>query len=116
MTIERKSFVSSIEPREDGVVQVRLGLQTVLDGRVVETLWHRTVIEPGSVEEQMALVNKDIAKLDTGPWPAVAYGIDALKAACGVLHTPAVVKSFKEKRSEDIKKIQEARAASSPAQ
>lgn len=94
--LERKSFIGSIEPTPAGPVQIRIGLSTIIDGRTIETLWHRTVIEPGvDPDAQIAAVNADIAKLDTGPWPPVSFGAEAVKASCGALHTPAVVAAYK---------------------
>ena len=96
MTLERRTFLSSVEPQDNGAVQVRIGLRTTLDGRVIETLWHRTIVEPGtSPTDQIAFVNSHLAVLETGPWPPLEdAGMTLLNQVCETMHTPDVVAAF----------------------
>lgn len=62
--ITRRSIVEQIEVPSAGGVQVRIALQLVEDGVVLNSKWHRTYIPVGiSPAEQMAYVNEGLASM-----------------------------------------------------
>ncbi|WP_224544651.1 hypothetical protein [Mesorhizobium sp. CA16] len=87
MTLERKTVLDLIAPKEDGTVEVRMQKQTVLDGEVLQAQFHRTIVDPlGDVDEQFGLVNTHLAQMGFGPVSTAEIGV--------VRDTAAAVRAF----------------------
>lgn len=78
MSIERKTVVDQIEITRGNVVQVRIGLLLVEDGKEIDCRWHRTVIdEDTDVDSTFELVNVHLTNM--GCKPVEAADIDRIK-------------------------------------
>lgn len=76
--IIKQTLVDKIEITRTGSIQIRIALELVEDGNVLNTRLHRTAIEPGGdVDAQMAAVNEHLAQM--GEVPVSVQDIDRIK-------------------------------------
>lgn len=93
--IEKKTVVNQIEVTENGHIQIRFAVQLVEDGRVLDSKWHRTTVEPGGdVDAQIAAVNLHLLAMGKAPVEDSA-GVKRIKDIATVAHTPKIVADFK---------------------
>lgn len=80
-------------------VHVRIRKETVIDGRVADVDFHRTVISPGvPVEAQMAAVNADLVQL--GYEAVNADDMQSIRDEVAREHTPQVIAAFRAKLAD----------------
>ena len=98
MAIVQRTIVDQIKTAENGTLWIRFGLQTIntVTGKeAAPVAWHRTAVEPGGdVDAQMAAVNAHLAQMGKAPCPASE--VARVKAVATVVHTPAVVKAYRD--------------------
>lgn len=95
--IEKRTIIDQIEIARSGHIQIRFGLLLVEDGTEISCQWHRTSIEPGGdVDATIAAVNADITTRGTlKAQPVSGDKVPLIKAVCGLVHTPEVVKAHR---------------------
>ena len=76
MALTKEIIVSAIEVTESGYVQVRTSTRVMEDGAMIGETYHRHVVSPGDDTE-----GQD----------------ERVKAVCKAVHTPQVVKEYKDK-------------------
>lgn len=87
------SIIESVVVAGNGTLQVRIALQKIEAGEIVETKWHRTAIEPGGdVDAQMAVVNQHLSKMGQ----AEVADMKHLKNVAKTEHTAARIASHRE--------------------
>lgn len=83
--IEKKTVVDQIEITSGRVVQIRLRLILLEDGKEIDSKWHRTAIVPGaSAEIQMKAANVHLQEM--GKEPVDPASIDYIKRIAAVAH------------------------------
>lgn len=91
--IGKQTVLNQIEITSSGVVQIRLGLLLVEDGKEIDCKWHRSMIEPGGdIDAQMNAVNADLERM--GRLPVGTEDIARIKAHAGVAWTPEVLEAW----------------------
>lgn len=103
--IEKKTVIDRIEITRDGSVQIRFGLLLVEDGVEIGSSWHRTLVEPGGdAEAQIAAVNADIiSRPELKAAPVDVERVPLLKSICEMVHTPEVVKAYRDRATQNAK-------------
>ena len=77
--ITKRTVVDQIELTRSGTTQVRIALEIVEDGVVLNHKWHRTSINSdGDVDAQMTAVNEHLAQMNE--LPVSAEDIARIKA------------------------------------
>lgn len=80
MAITKQTVVDQIEVTRNGTIQVRIALELVENGVVLNHRWHRTLIEfGGDVDAQMAAVNAHITSEPMNENPVSAQDILRIK-------------------------------------
>lgn len=100
--IEKMTVIDEIA-ESGGHLLLRFALLEIDGKEVISKKWHRTAIEPGgSVDAQIAAVNADITRRpELMAAPVGAGCIAKIKKQCAAVHTPKVVKAFREKLIKD---------------
>lgn len=94
--IEKKTIIDQIEITRDGTLQIRMSLQIVEDGEVIDERWHRTSIPPGvEVDGQMQAVNSHLSSMGRAALPQEE--IDRVKAISAVAQTEEVISAYQAK-------------------
>ena len=99
MAITRRTSLNQIEVLENHIIQVRLGKLIEEDGVMLNTRWHRTLINPGEdAQLQMEAVNEHLVLMGEVPLPQEE--IDRIVAIAGVEHTPKVVLQYRTEQAK----------------
>ena len=84
--ITKQTVVDQIEVTRNGTIQVRIALELVENGAVLNYKWHRTAIDAGGdVDAQMAAVNAHITSEQMNEQPVSPADIARIKAVQAVL-------------------------------
>ncbi|TPL40166.1 hypothetical protein [Mesorhizobium sp. B2-4-6] len=68
MILHKKTVIDLVKPCADGRIEVRIAKQTVLNGELLKSEWHRTAVDPlGDVDAQFGLVNTHLDQLGYSP-------------------------------------------------
>ena len=79
--IAKQTVVDQIEVNRNGTIQIRIALELVENGAVLNHKWHRTAIEAGGdVDAQIAAVNAHITSEPMNEQPVSAADIARIKA------------------------------------
>lgn len=79
--ITKQTIVDQIEVTRNGTIQIRIALELVENGAVLNSRWHRTAIDPGGdVDAQMDTVNAHITSEPMNEQPVSAVDIARIKA------------------------------------
>ena len=93
--IEKQTVIDQIEIVRDSAIQLRLGLLLLEDGVTIDCKWHRTRINPGDdLDQQMKEVNAHLVSMGKLPLPDKA--LDTVRKIIKLIHTPTVVKEYRE--------------------
>ncbi len=97
--MEKKSVFDQVEITRSAIIQFRIALMVVDGDEEITSQWHRTALEPGqSLDEQMALVNADLAM--KGYPPISPEAIEAVRGYVDITHTPAVIAAFEQAKAD----------------
>ena len=91
--ITKQTTVNQIEITQNGTVQIRIGLEIVENGTVINQKWHRTILPPAhDIDTQFAIVNAHLTQM--GENTVSQADIDKIKTQCLAAWTPAVIAAY----------------------
>lgn len=94
MTTIKRTILDRIDPTEDRTLQLRFRKETVVDGKVTDVGYHRTVIVPGAaVQDQMSLVNAHLVSM--GYSAVDQFNLYKIQTRVAEEHTLQVISAFK---------------------
>lgn len=97
--IEKKTVIDQIEITRDHVLQIRLGLLLIEDGKEIDCKWHRTAVPPGGdIDAQLALVDDHLASMNKARLDNSR--IPELKAIAQLVHTKERVDEYRRRARE----------------